>query len=393
MRFTVALTLLVVVFSAQSVTAQEAAPMAVKPAAAPAEPQPVQGTVTGDKVNIRPAPETDSAYIYQVFRGDKLIILAKRGDWYRIKVPRYWRYWVNKKFLTIDGEKKTAVLTANRINLRAGPGSTFDITGQLNKGAKFLYVKEIEEYVCLKPVPEAEGWIFAKFVDVPATVRVETGPGPVTATRPTTRPAIVDKKAAKEFDALKAKIEADVKKKEGARDIVKLMQDLMALRKKTKDPFVRLKIQRLYDRYLGVARAEVRMRAHVARLERIKKKLAEIDKKYGAGTATQPALDVPKAFGRIEKLNIRAYRGVEYKLMQGDKATYLLKSDTVKLEELVGAEVKLWGTSSHPEHFPAGVNLLEVTKAEKAAGAPLPATKPTAEEKPPEKAAEKPASK
>jgi len=391
MRFTVALTLVVAVFSAVTVSAQEAAP-AAKKTVAPAE-EPVQGTVTGDKVNVRPAPETNNEYIYQVFRGDKLIVLAKRGDWYRIKVPRYWRYWVNKRFLDIDYEKKTAVLKADRINLRAGPGGTFDVTGQLNKGVRFVFVKEIEEYACLKPTPNAEGWIFAKYVEVPASVRVETGvttPG-VTASRPASRPAIVDKKAAKEFEALKTAIEADVKKKEGTRDIVKLMQSLMDLRKKTKDPFVRLKIQRLYDRYLGVARAEVRVRAHLARMERIKKKLAEIDKKYKAATASQPAPDVPKAFGRVEKLNIRAFPDVQFKLMQGGKATYMLKSDAVKLEDFLGEEVKLWGTSSHPDHFPAGVNLLDVTKAEKVTGIPAPATKPAALEKP-KKAVEKPAS-
>jgi len=371
MRYTVALTFLFVVLGAFTVTAQETAGPTTKPKAVAAAPQLVTGRVTGDKVNVRPFPATGMGYINQVFRGDTLDVIGKRGKWCRVKVPRYWRFWVDKKFLDIDKEKGTAVLKANGVNLRAGPEVTYDVTGRLGKGTKFLFVREIKEFACLKPLHDSEGWIHADFVALPAAVHIEsdsvpvkTTGGGISASRPVAAslPAR-DIKGEKEFESLKAKIEADAKKKTGERDIVKLLEKLAELRAKTKNLLLRIKIQRLHDRNLDTARQEVIMRAHEERMAKIRAKLKQIDDKYKSGAAVTK--DYPDAIGRIEKLNIQAYPGISYKLIQGEKVTFLLKSETVKLDDFVGSKVKLWGASSHPDTFTAGVNLFEVKKAEK----------------------------
>ena len=50
--------------------------------------------VTGDVVNIRKEPSTQSARVTQVKKGDKLEIIGQEGEWYEINTKNGQRGWV-----------------------------------------------------------------------------------------------------------------------------------------------------------------------------------------------------------------------------------------------------------------------------------------------------------
>jgi len=367
------------ILSSGALWAQEAA---ADPAATN---EPVQGTVTGENVYVRPTPTTETrAYIFKAYRGDKLIVLGKQGEWFRIKVPRYLSMWVDETFAKVDDEKATATLTSDQVNLRAGAGIEYNVVGRLSKGTTFMVVRKFEGYVCLKPALGAEGWIYEKYLSVPVGVPIKETPegvavGPASdtttpATQPVaaSRPSIRDPEAEKKFAEIETRLEAEMKKPEGSRDVLVCMEELKTLNRETKDPFVRIKIRKVYEHHLPVARRERVVRDHKAYLQKVEDGLKKIQDKYGSqAPASQAAADIPVATGIVKSLSYKRLPPATHKLVQGERVMYLLHSSTVKLDNFDGVEMAVYGAVSRPEGFPCGVSLIEVSRAR---GVETPAT-------------------
>jgi len=334
--------------------------------------EPVQGTVTGENVYVRPAPNRSSGYLFKAYKGDKLVVLGRDGNWYKVKVPPYLRFWIATTFAKVAANGKTATLSSDRVNLRGGPGTEYEVVGQLGKGAKFLVETKVQGYICLKPETGSEGWIFHQYCSLPKAAVVAvvdsgaTGPGPTTTRPVATRPAVKqvrDTKADKEVTDIKAKLVEEMKKPEGSREIEPLFKRMHDIIGQTKDALVRMRARVLYNHYSPILQQELRIREHKERLKRIEENLAKIRKKYES-SATKPAYQAPVAVGVVSRLSYKRFsKAATHSLRQGKRITFLLTSATMKLEPLEGATVELWGSVSQPEGYPAGVSLLEVTKA------------------------------
>jgi len=339
----------------------------------PAAPELVQGTVTGENVYIRPTPATDAQnYIYKAYKNDKLVVLGKKGAWYRVKVPRFLRLWVDEKFVKLDEANGAATLNSDRVNLRGGPGMEYEVIGQLGAGASFLIDRKFEGYVCLKPTLDAEGFISDKYLTIPSGTQVqqepggETAEGPdaeKTASRPASVPVNRDAEADKRVTDIGASLDAEMKKAEGKRDLLPLMEELVKISKTTKDPLVRGKIRMLYGQYLNPTKNELALKAQQEQVAVVNKGLAEIQEKYAKENEkiVAPA-DLPVAKGIVEKLYYKSLPAATHKLVQGERVPYLLFSTEHDLDKLVGKEVAVYGPVTHPEGFPSGVGLVEVKR-------------------------------
>lgn len=62
-----------------------------------------KGTVTGNTVRVRENASTDSEIVTNVFKDDKVTVLEKSGDWYKVKYEEFEGY-VYGEYLKVDGE-------------------------------------------------------------------------------------------------------------------------------------------------------------------------------------------------------------------------------------------------------------------------------------------------
>jgi N-acetylmuramoyl-L-alanine amidase len=117
------------------------------PAAGPAAGGTLQAKITG--LNVRSGPGTTYAPIGQINPGTPFAVTGQQGSWYAID---YYGQtgWVAGWLVTTDGAAATpaapttppaggASLQAKitGLNVRSGPGTTYDILGQINPGTSF----------------------------------------------------------------------------------------------------------------------------------------------------------------------------------------------------------------------------------------------------------------
>jgi len=318
---------------------------------APAPVFPLAGEIVGDTVNVRSGPGTNYSIITRLNKGDGVIILGEEFGWVRIEVPLATFSWISADFVE-RGEENQGMVTANRVNIRAGSGTDFDILGQVNRGDKIEIVDEVEGWYKVKPPAGAAAWIHSDYVHY----REKAAPkAPVTP--PDDTPDI--------FAQAEKLYEAEMQKpidQWDFSDLILLYQDVA---KRSENPSLR---------YLAAARLRIislhqRFQARVQRVARTDKRLQEAlrkieerKKKEDAEIAARAPQKTYTAAGRIEKLESSFYPQATHKLMQGKIAVYLLKAEKLKLDDFLGQEVYIQGKVK--ETILPGVFLIQVDEVE-----------------------------
>ena len=64
------------------------------------------GRVTGDRVNVRIAPEAEADIVGQVVEGDELEVTGAEGDWLEIAAPPTASAWVHKDYVKRVGQQQ-----------------------------------------------------------------------------------------------------------------------------------------------------------------------------------------------------------------------------------------------------------------------------------------------
>lgn len=125
-----------------------------------------QGTVRGDRCNVRARPSLNSEVVVQLNKGDRVEILERRTagepdktmQWLRIRLPGTAKCYVASKHLT-DG-----VANVDALNVRCGPGANYRAVGKLAKGERVEVIKTEGEWTQIKPTAQCSGWIAAELV-------------------------------------------------------------------------------------------------------------------------------------------------------------------------------------------------------------------------------------
>ncbi len=162
--------------------------------------------VSGNSVNIRSGPDTSYGIIAQAGLGDRLPVLDKSGDWYKISLSSGTSGWVAGWLVAVGtpiaqtsttvnpttpstsggstDSGKVAVVTGSIVNVRNGPGTTNAVTGQVSQGERLPFLEQSGDWYRVKLSNGTSGWIagwLATLQSVPAatpqTSVVQTGNG------------------------------------------------------------------------------------------------------------------------------------------------------------------------------------------------------------------------
>jgi N-acetylmuramoyl-L-alanine amidase len=144
--------------------------------------------VSGSSVNIRSGPDTSYGIIAQAGLGDRLPVLDKSGDWYKISLSSGASGWVagwlvavgtpiaqtstpvNPTTPSANGGSadsgKVAVVTGSIVNVRNGPGTTNAVVGQVSQGNSLPFLEQSGDWCRIKLSNGSTGWVAGWLVSI-----------------------------------------------------------------------------------------------------------------------------------------------------------------------------------------------------------------------------------
>jgi hypothetical protein len=138
-----------------------------------------------DRVNVRAQASIFSEVVTQLQKGDRVTILEEitvdsaPGDapdrWARIRMPENTPVWVFGNFI----DPSTKRVTANRLNLRAGPGENYSVLGRIERGTVINEIRGVDGWIEIETPATAFAFVAFDLLD----------PAAPTATRPPAEPA------------------------------------------------------------------------------------------------------------------------------------------------------------------------------------------------------------
>lgn len=213
--------------SPTATTAPTAAPTATAEATATAIPPPTptrqrEGSIDADLVNLRNSPGEDGDILGTVAQGERVRVLSQSDDglWFMVCCPLDNRLpaWLSAELVRLDPSPITAkdlaqvanlvtepvsgtqdvaiaVVNADLVNVRGGPGTNYGIVGQVQQGTTFDVVGRTEDQgwwrICCLAGTDQASWIVAEFVDVRLPLAVLLTDIPLAEIPPTPEAAVI----------------------------------------------------------------------------------------------------------------------------------------------------------------------------------------------------------
>jgi len=138
------------------------------------------GKVNANDINVRVDATTGAAVACTLAKGQPVEVVWEAYDWYKIRLPKTAPSYIKKNLVECinrtaslpEPEKcLNAKVTAERVNIRLGPGEGSWILGKVDKLTVVNILADKGAWYKIEPVHQSFGWVYKKFVDkAPAAV-------------------------------------------------------------------------------------------------------------------------------------------------------------------------------------------------------------------------------
>ncbi|MFZ5800000.1 MAG: SH3 domain-containing protein [Candidatus Omnitrophota bacterium] len=138
---------------------------------------PFNGQVTEDDINIRAGSNVNYESLFKAGRGMQLIVRGKSYNWYRVSLPEGSQCFISARYVKrLNAD--TGEVIVDRLNVRARPGESASILGQVKKGQTVTIRERLKDWLAIRPPENCFGWIHEKFVrfDSPYVAMVAAEP-------------------------------------------------------------------------------------------------------------------------------------------------------------------------------------------------------------------------
>jgi uncharacterized protein YgiM (DUF1202 family) len=123
-----------------------------------------EGEVNADGVNIRSDSTTSADIICTADKGERVVVLSKLYEWYKVKLPRNSPAFINKDFVIL-GEDNTGRILKDNVNVRLRPDTSSPILGRVGLDQAVNILGEAEAWYRIEPPENSFGWIHQTFVN------------------------------------------------------------------------------------------------------------------------------------------------------------------------------------------------------------------------------------
>jgi uncharacterized protein YgiM (DUF1202 family) len=134
------------------------------PSAVKEKPFPFTARVKADHVNVRAGQSNNYEVVTDVNKGDELVVIGKNYSWYKVRLPENSKMYVKMGYAKLLSTEVGEV-TADRVNIRARPNTTASIIGQLVSGDQFFIKENSGEWLWIRPLAKAQGWVHEDFLE------------------------------------------------------------------------------------------------------------------------------------------------------------------------------------------------------------------------------------
>jgi SH3-like domain-containing protein len=117
--------------------------------------------VKADVANVRAEPDTKADTLWEAEKYYPLVILEKKGPWYRFKDFAGDGGWV---YSSLVDDTPTVVVKVNRANIRANAGTQYDVVFDAERGTPFKVLEKKGHWIKVQHSDGDSGWIFDSLV-------------------------------------------------------------------------------------------------------------------------------------------------------------------------------------------------------------------------------------
>ncbi len=117
-------------------------------------------SIAKDWVNVRSGPGTNYKVLWQVFENYPVKILEKKGDWAKTVDYENDIGWIHQSLLS---KIHTVIVTGDKVNIRTGPGTQYEITFKAERGEIFHPVDREGEWLKIRCLDDYR-WIHQNLV-------------------------------------------------------------------------------------------------------------------------------------------------------------------------------------------------------------------------------------
>ncbi len=135
--------------------------------------------VRDEAVNLRTGPGTNHGLAGQAFKGEVLEVTGKEGDWYRVRKDGAVAWVAGWLVETKQGGNPgapgqasaqpggstsfTAEITDSGVNVRSGPGTSYNVVGRADRGNKFTLLDKSGDWYKIA-INGGSGWVHGQYV-------------------------------------------------------------------------------------------------------------------------------------------------------------------------------------------------------------------------------------
>lgn len=130
--------------------------------------------VTGDRVSLRGAPDTNAILLDRAMLGDELVLKNNsHPDWVGVLPPETIDLWVSSEFVSSNS------VLPELLNIRSGPSLSHHTVGTASKGDLLTVRGEAGGWIKIAPTSNTVVWISRKYVEAPPPIVIEPMAAPV----------------------------------------------------------------------------------------------------------------------------------------------------------------------------------------------------------------------
>ena len=155
---------------------------------------PGPAVVTVSNLIVRGQAGLKGEVVSHLLKGDAVTVLTQinldkhaagePAQWAKIAYPTNAHVWVNAKFV----DAANNVVSARKLNLRAGPGENYSVLGVLEKGATISPLTTKDGWTRIEAPASAYAFVAAMYLKQEVPAPAEIAPAPVPAPAPTPTP-------------------------------------------------------------------------------------------------------------------------------------------------------------------------------------------------------------
>ncbi len=123
--------------------------------------------VTANILNLRESPNTTSKILDTLKKGEQLKVIKSSTGWLKV-TENGITGWINNKFVENvkkqSSPEKVGTIKGNNVNIRKGPGLTYDVLKTINKDAKLSIIQVSGNWYKVKTSEGIIGWVSSSYI-------------------------------------------------------------------------------------------------------------------------------------------------------------------------------------------------------------------------------------